>query len=113
MGGVEQELEDFAGLRSLSSTMKPILKGRKGSFDTLFDKGKPASKIIQWSAHAQDRTIHIHELGAEVNKICIVSVDELHKLALEEPEMAAKLCAQSIEGHKLAQICNVGLAAEI
>lgn len=74
---VEQQLQDLPGRGSLGALLQPVAQGHERRLDIAPEPLDLLPELNQGGSHPDDCRIHVNELGAQVNEVIVVAVDEV------------------------------------
>ena len=113
MKGIEQNLQGLFRRRGFRSLLQPALESNKRAIDggtVLLDL---FAEFEERSAHSHDGGVDVDELGAEVDEVGVVAVDEVDELVVERSAVRLELGSECVEGDEGAELRNVGLGVEV
>lgn len=110
---IEQKLQDLSGFGGIRSLLQPVLQSHQRTFDGASELLNLLSELHQRSSHPHHCGVDIDELGAEVDEIGVITVDQVDELVVEGRQVALELGSKSFEGNECPELRNVGFGVEI
>ena len=113
MKGIKQNLQGLFRRRGFRSLLQPVLESNKRAIDggtVLLDL---FAELEERSAHSHDGGVDVDKLGAEVDEVGVVAVDEVDELVVERGAVRLELGSERVEGDEGAELRNVGFGVEV
>ena len=113
MKGIEQNLQGLFRRRGFRSLLQPVLESNKRAIDggtVLLDL---FAELEERNAHSHDGGVDVDKLGAEVDEVGVVAVDEVDELVVERGAVRLELGSERVEGDEGAEFRNVGFGVEV
>lgn len=110
---VKQQLQDLPGGGSLGALLQPILQRHKRRLHAAPEPLDLLPELNQRSSHPDDSGIDIDELGAQVNEVIVIAVDEVNEFVIEGGEVGLELGAEGVEGDECTEFGDVGFGVEV
>ena len=113
MKGIEQNLQGLFRRRGFRSLLQPVLESNKRAIDggtVLLDL---FAELEERNAHSHDGGVDVDKLGAEVDEVGVVAVDEVDELVVERGAVRLELGSERVEGDEGAELRNVGFGVEV
>ena len=113
MKGVEQQLQHLSGSIRLCSLAQSILQSDERALNSSPEALDLVAELKKRSTHAKHRGIHVDQFGGEVDKVGIITVDEVDEFMVERREMGLELRSEGVEWNKGSELRNVGFGVEV
>lgn len=113
MERVEQQLQHLPRGRGLRPLPQAVAQGDERSLHAAPEPLDLVPQLQKRGPHPHDGGVHVDELGAEVDEIVVVAVDEVDELVVEGGEVAPELGPEGVEGDEGAELGDVGLGVEV
>lgn len=112
MERVEQQLQHLPRGCGLRPLLQAIAQRHERSLHAAPEPFDLVPQLQQRSPHPHNGGIHVDELGAEVDEIVVVAVDEVDELVVEGRQVALELGPEGVEGDEGPELGDVGLGVE-
>ena len=104
MKGVEQQLQNLSGSGRLCSLAHSILQSDEWALNSSSEALDLVAELKKRSTHAKHRGIHVDQFGGEVDKVGIITVDEVDEFMVKRREMGLELKMEGVEWDKGLEI---------
>lgn len=110
---IKEKLQSLSRGGSFRPLLQTILNGDKRNFNRSSELLDLLSEFNERGAHPHDGGVNVDELGAEVDEIGVVAVDEIDEFVVEGGEVVVEFRTESVEGDEGSEFRNVGFGIEV